>query len=81
MSCQLKSFPQESNQAVFTRAHRAFGVDEDPIDVSSAFAGKETSSQLVLNALRNAPLRDEVVDVFPVKLVFSIPETENERSR
>jgi hypothetical protein len=51
-------------------------VDEDPIDVSSAFAGKETSFQLVLNALRNAPLRDEVVDVFRVKLVFSIPVTE-----
>ena len=43
------------------RAHRAFCVDEDSVDVSSALVGKETSSQLVLDGHRDALLRDKVI--------------------
>ena len=58
------------------RAHRAFCVDEDSVDVSSALVGKETSSQLVLDGHRDALLRDKVIRAnFAVPVVIPVTET------
>ena len=58
------------------RAHRAFCVDEDSVDVSSALVGKETSSQLVLDGRRDALLRDKVIRAnYAVPVVIPATET------